>query len=149
MPGERSMKDLTKGYEYKKLIEEEKRHYSQIEVTDDLKEGGAHASSSWHYYWNHVARAVQGSEFSDLAGYLSRELGQLDRPIEVLSLGSGYCGHELALARGMTHSYRILCSDINEVLFDQAKAVAREEGLAMVFGVADLNFIEIARSATT
>jgi len=44
-----------------------------------------------------------------------------DRPLEVLSLTSGYCGHDLNLARKMTHPYRITCTDISEALFEKAK----------------------------
>jgi len=122
--GDLTNRDLTSQYAYEKLIEEEKRHYSAIEVTADLKEGGLHASSSWHYYWERVSRVIQLGEFADMAGYLSRAFADLQRPIEVLSLGSGYCGHELALARGMRRSYRIRCTDINEGLFERARAIA-------------------------
>lgn len=141
--GEAIVQDLTKTYDYAKLIEEEKEHYSHIEITPDLKEGGIHASSAWQYYWERVARVVRTSEFADIAGYLSRTCSHLDRPVEVLSLGSGYCGNELALARRFTHDYRIRCTDINEKLFERARAVARDERLHVEFGVADLNFIAI------
>ena len=41
--------DYTKSYDYERLIEEKKAHYSDIEITSDLKEGGAHASERWTY----------------------------------------------------------------------------------------------------
>jgi SAM-dependent methyltransferase len=138
------MKDLTRDYDYERLIEEEKEHYSQIDVTEELKEGGAHASSSWEYYWEKVAEVVRTTKYSDLAGWLSRNgRSGTDRPIEILSLGSGYCGHELAFARNMTKPYRIDCTDINQELFQQARQVTLEEGLNLDFRVEDLNFIEI------
>ena len=136
-------RDLTKQYDYGRLIEEEKDHYSRIEVTSDLKEGGVHASSAWQHYWEGVARIIGPTDFGDLAGYVSRRFASLQRPIEVLSLGSGYAGNELALARGMRHPYRIRCTDINEVLFERARAVAREERLCLEFGTADLNFLAL------
>jgi predicted O-methyltransferase YrrM len=136
-------KDFTKAFDYEQLLREEKEHYSQIEVTEDLKEGGAHASSCWHHYWGRVAKIIGRSEFADMPGYLSRTFGQLERPIEILSLGSGYCGHELALARGLRGSYRIRCTDINERLFARARQIVQDEGLAMEFAVADLNFMTI------
>jgi SAM-dependent methyltransferase len=136
-------KDFTKAFDYERLVEEEKEHYSKIEVTEDLKEGGPHASPCWHYYWERVAGLIQTSEFMDMPGYLSRTFAHLERPIEILSLGSGYCGHELALARCLSRSYRIQCTDINGRLFDRARQVARAEGLAMEFNVADLNFMAI------
>ncbi len=137
------MKDLTKDFEYERLVCEEKEHYAQIEVTDDLKEGGAHASSSWHHYWERVRPVVQDSGFASMGAYLSRVFSHLERPIEVLSLGSGYCGHELALARSITRSHRIHCTDINEDLFGQAKSVVRDEGLSIDFSSADINFLTL------
>ncbi len=136
-------KDFTKAFDYERLLDEEKEHYTKIEVTEDLKEGGAHASACWRYYWERVAQHIQESEFADMPGYLSRTFGHLGRPIEILSLGSGYCGHELALARGLSPSYRIKCTDINERLFDGARRIVRKEDLAIEFGVADLNFMTI------
>jgi SAM-dependent methyltransferase len=137
-----TVKDFTKTFDYERLLDEEKEHYSKIEVTEDLKEGGPHASSCWQYYWKRVAQNIP-SEFADLPGYLARTCGHLDRPLEILSLGSGYCGHELALARDLRRSYRIRCADINERLFDRAREVVRDEGLAVEFEVADLNFMAI------
>jgi ubiquinone/menaquinone biosynthesis C-methylase UbiE len=137
------MKDLTRDYDYQRLLEEEKECYSRIEVTEDLKEGGLAASSAWRYYWQKVGQVINQSEFADIPSYLSRTLAHLQRPIEVLSLGSGYCGHELEIARGMRHPYRIRCTDINEKLFDRARKVALNEGLSLEFEQADLNFITI------
>lgn len=137
------MKDLTKDFEYERLIREEMEHYAQIEVTDDLKEGGVHASSAWHHYWDRVKPVIQGSGFGNMGAYLSQAFSHLERPIEVLSLGSGYCGHELGLARTIAHSHRIHCTDINEDLFGQAKAVVRDEGLSVDFSAADINFLAL------
>jgi SAM-dependent methyltransferase len=135
--------DFTKAFDYERLLAEEKEHYSQIEVTADLKEGGVHASSCWQYYWERVARVIEASAFNDLPGYLGHRRGHRERPAEILSLGSGYCGHEMALARRLGPSCRMRCTDINERLFDRARQVARDEGLAMEFEVADLNFMTI------
>ncbi len=139
------MQDLTKTYDYARLIEEEKEHYSHIEVTEDLREGGVHASSAWQHYWERVGKIIGASGFANLGAYLSQSLSHLDRPIEVLSLGSGYCGNELALARQFSCEYRIRCTDINEALFEKAKSVARDERLKIEFGVADINFLALER----
>jgi hypothetical protein len=48
------MQDLTKDYDYARLIDEEKVHFSQIEITDDLREGGIHNGSAWNFYWQRV-----------------------------------------------------------------------------------------------
>jgi SAM-dependent methyltransferase len=135
--------DYTKNYDYERLIGEEKAHYSDIEVTSDLKEGGEHASEPWTYYWQHVWEAIHRNPMVSMGAWLRRELGKDGRPIEVLSLGSGYCGHELGFARTIGHPCRIVCTDINEDLFSQAKDVAATENLNVEFRVADLNFIDI------
>ncbi len=135
--------DYTKSYDYERLIEEEKEHYSEIEITSDLKEGGAHASDCWTYYWQHVHETLSRSPFPDVPKWLRRELGPGGKKIEVLSLGSGYCGHELDFARRIGRPCRIRCTDINEDLFTPARQVAEQEGLDMEFRVEDLNFIKI------
>ena len=137
------MKDFTKEYDYEHLIAEEKNHYSKIEITKDLKEGGVHSSSAWHYYWTRVGQVLNSSQFANMPAYLSRTLAHLQRPIYILSLGSGYCGHELGYARSLTHSYRIRCTDINTDIFEKAKEAARNENLTIEFEQADLNFIRI------
>jgi SAM-dependent methyltransferase len=140
------MRDRTTDYDYARLLDEEKEHYSHIEVTEGLKEGGIHASSAWEYYWQGIGRRITPSGFSDMAAYLSRAAsgsGPTHRPIEVLSLGSGYCGHEIDLARKLSSPYRVLCTDINEQIFERAKQVVRAESLGIEFGIADLNHVEI------
>ncbi len=141
------MSDRTKTYDYERLIEEEKAHYTQIELTEDLKEGGIHAHDAWHYYWKPVQAAIAASEVADLATFLERRHGSLDRPISIISLGSGYCGHEIDLARRMRCPYRLVCTDINETIFGAARAIAEREQLAMEFTVADLNFPRLEPAA--
>lgn len=138
------MKDMTSNYDYTRLTEEEKEHYSKIEVTNELTEGGQHASSSWQYYWTRVAEEIRSSPFSDIAGYLERRYTTSDRRLRILSLGSGYCGHELAMAQSLKCAYEITCTDINETLFTEARNRTKASGLSIRFEVEDLNFIRIA-----
>jgi SAM-dependent methyltransferase len=137
------MKDLTTNCDYARLIQEEKEHYSTIEVTDELTEGGGHANSAWKYYWTRVAEELRSSPFSDIVGYLERQYKRQNRPLRILSLGSGYCGHELALAQKLTCPYQITCTDINEGLFTEARRRAQVSDLSLRFQVEDLNFIRI------
>lgn len=137
------MKDLTSAYDYERLIEEEKAHYSEIEITDDLKEGGVHAHDSWHYYWMGIAAVIDRTPFSNLAGFLEERFAGLGRPLRILSLASGYCGHEIALAQALRVDYEILCTDLNAELFPVPRARAQELGLSMDFREADLNFLTI------
>ena len=138
------MKDLTGNWDYARLIEEEKDHYSKIEVTEELTIGGPHASSAWRYYWNRVAEEIRSSPFADITGYLDSQCGDLNRPARILSLGSGHCGHELAMAQRLRCAYEITCTDINPELFIEARKRAQERSLSLRFEVEDLNFIRIA-----
>lgn len=135
--------DLTSSFDYEKLVEEEKQHYSNIEVTDDLKEGGAHASTSWEYYWRHVRQTIESGPFASVPEWLGNTYGERGEIIEILSLGSGYCGRELNFARRIDAPCHVHCTDINDDLFSLAKEVAAEEGLNVSFRTEDLNFIEI------
>jgi SAM-dependent methyltransferase len=135
--------DLTSCFDYEKLIEEEKQHYSGIEVTEDLREGGVHGSTSWTYYWQHVAQTISSGPFGNVPEWLAGTYGGRGETIEILSLGSGYCGNELDFARGVDAPCRVHCTDINEDLFFQAQEVAAQEGLEISFRVEDLNFIKI------
>ena len=137
------MKDLTSGYDYERLIEEEKAHYSEIEITEDLKEGGVHAHDSWHYYWLGVAAVIGRTPYANLAGYLEERFSGIERPLRILSLASGYCGHEIDLARELQMDYEILCTDLNADLFPVPRARAEELGLKMDFREADLNFLTV------
>jgi Methyltransferase domain len=65
------------------------------------------------------------------------------RPLEILSLASGYCGHEIDIARQMTRPYKLTCTELIEPIFEKARAVAKTEGLAINFDTVDLNFITI------
>ncbi len=135
--------DLTLEYDYARLIEEEKTHYLDIEITEDLKEGGVHAGDCWRYYWERVWDRLSAGPVGSLPDYLRQHFAAQTQPLEILSLGSGYCGHELDLARALKGFARVTCTDLNEALFAQAKAVAEAEGLSMEFHQTDLNFIAI------
>ena len=135
--------DLTRQFDYQRLVKEEKEHFHDIEVTEDLKEGGIHASTAWQHYWKGVGQVISGSTCSNIPQVLSQRHAGTGRKVEVLSLGSGYCGNELEMARGMRVPYRITCTDINPVLFERARAVAEADRLSLEFAEADLNFLKV------
>ena len=137
------MQDRTKQYDYARLIEEEKAHFADIEITRELKEGGVHANSAWSFYWQGIARVLAAGGFANLPAYVCGRFPDENRPLEVLSLASGYCGHELDLARKMTRPYRVTCTELNEAIFKEAKTIAQAESLTMDFREADLNFMKI------
>lgn len=138
-----TMEDLTQGYAYERLIEEEKAHYAQIEVTPQLTEGGLHAQNAWAHYWGRVGARLGATDFGNVVSVLEEHNEGVTRPLRVLSLGSGYCGHELELAERFTRPYVIHCTDINPDLFTAARERAAEQGLNLTFATADLNFPSI------
>lgn len=137
-------RDLTKNYDYARLLEEEKAHYSDIAVTADLKEGGVHAGQCWQYYWQQVGKVISAGPIGYIGRYLDERFAGLSEPIDILSLGSGYCGNEIDLARYLGDKAHVTCTDVNPQLFTRARAVAQTERLNMAFEVEDLNFISIA-----
>ncbi len=136
--------DLTRSYDYDRLLDEEKEHYSKIEVTDRLTEGGVHAHAAWEYYWGRVSQNIEGNAgpYTDMVAYLERSVPN-DRTIQVLSLGSGYCGQEIMMAGKFSRDYAIACVDINPDLFQQARVAVEQKGLKLSFEIGDLNFITI------
>ena len=146
MNGRSHAKDQTPHYDYARLIAEEKEHYSRIEVTDELTEGGGHAQKAWEYYWARVADEISSAPFASLGRYLETRYADIGRTVRVLSLGSGYCGKEIRLARGLECPYKITCTDINADLFSAARQRVRAEGLQIGFEIEDLNFMEIDSS---
>ncbi|MDZ7762776.1 MAG: methyltransferase domain-containing protein [Desulfovermiculus sp.] len=136
--------DHTQTYDYDRLIAEEKEHYSEIEITERLTEGGKHAHPAWEHYWHRVSRDItrEAGVYGKLVEYI-QSIAPADQTIRILSLGSGYCGHELMIAEQFSQDYEIECVDINENLFHQARQKATDKGLHLAFGVEDLNFIQI------
>lgn len=137
------MEDRTRDYEYDRLIAEEKEHYAAIEITDRLTEGGVHAHDSWGHYWQRIGSRLAAAGFGDLATFLEHRNRGLDRPLRILSLGSGYCGHELQLAENLDADHRLTCTDINPALFKKAREVAEQKRLRIDFEEADLNFMTV------
>ena len=76
--------------------------------------------------WN---RMITGDSQIDFKSYfINKYLSGAQSPLRVLSLGSGYCQHELVLA--FCSLFReIVCLDINQGNLDEAAAQAKEKGL--------------------
>ncbi|MBW1294950.1 class I SAM-dependent methyltransferase [Aquimarina litoralis] len=85
--------------------------------------------------WNQLITGNPETAYEDfvMKKYLSD-----DKDLKMLSLGSGICSHELKFAE-YDNFKEILCIDINEVLFDQAKKIASEKQLnAIDFKIQDI-----------
>lgn len=137
------MAELTSGSNAEQEERQARERFAQIAVTDDLQEGAAAANPAWRHYSERLRPTLQASGFSSLGVHLSRTLAELDRPIEVLSLGGGSGGRLLALARSFSRSYHIRQLDLGGTRFDRAAGIARTEGLRIEFHPAEIDALEL------
>src|SRR5262245_21409870 len=131
--------DLTRGGEYERLLDEEIEHYSAIEVTPDLREGGVHAQDSWTYYFRSLERDLFHTSFHrEVVTHANR----FEAP-RLLSLGCGYGGHDLLVSAQLRKPFQLIAVDLNPNITAEADRRARAAGLDIQFMPADLNFISI------
>lgn len=136
---ERVAEDYTKDGGYEQLVAEEIEHYCEIEVTESLTEGGLHNSRAWGFSYNYYYSQLFGTDFySEVARAASR----FERP-RILSIGCGYGGHDLMIARKLRRPYEVLAIDLNPALFREAQQRAASEGLDVQFTSLDLNFLDL------
>src|SRR5208337_588100 len=125
--------------EYERLVNEEIDHYSAIEVKEDLTEGGAHGHKAWDYNYKYLCeRIFQTSFWDEVADHANRH----ENP-RLLSLGCGYGGVDLQVARKLRRPHEVVAVDLNPTLFREASRRSKSEGLNINFKCVDLNFIEI------
>ncbi len=132
--------DQTNSDDYDRLVTEELEHYSEIAVTEMLTEGGVHSHRSWDYYFAHLYSKHFGLSFYD-AVWAALE-GK--KSASVLSLGCGYGGHDLQIARKAPDLLELIAVDLNPRVYDSASRRAADEGLPIRFESLDLNRAEIA-----
>ncbi len=132
-------RDFTKSADYRRLVEDEIQHYSGIEVTENLTEGGVHDSKAWtfnfHYLYRHSFRTNPYEQVALIAN-------QRKNP-RILSIGCGYGGHELQIAQLLHQPYDLIALDLNPSIFREAERRAAAQGLSVRFKCVDLNFLEI------
>ncbi|MFP5288426.1 MAG: methyltransferase domain-containing protein, partial [Thermoanaerobaculia bacterium] len=137
--------DWTKCFGYEKLISEEVEHYSSIEVTEDLKEGGIAANQAWERWYRFLAALWR----TDFVSEIVAAARGFEAP-RLLSLGCGYGGMEVDCARRLSQlggPYEVLAVDVNENLFRGARQEAARDGLRLEFLALDLNFVELEENA--
>lgn len=131
--------DLTQDTDYDRLVKEEIEEYSNIEVTEDLREGGIHAHDSWAYWFQFLARKW--------GTFLKQEIVEFCESRHnprILSLGCGYGGVELSIADSLKRPFEMLGLDLNESILESPRAVALRKNLPIRFQVMDINFLAIA-----
>ncbi len=135
--------DWTEAFDYRKLTREELEEYSNIEVTEDLREGGIHAQKAWGYWFRYLSERVWKTSLSkEIVSFCN----EVDHP-RILSLGCGYGGLELKIAESLTKAHEITAVDINEGILAKARKEARVHDLNIRFLQLDLNFLEIQENA--
>ena len=131
--------DLTRETQYDRLVNEEIEHYSAIDVTNDLLEGGIFTHDCWSFYFQYLARVLFHTSFDE---EVAAHANQIDRP-RLLSLGCGYGGHELSIAAKLRKPFELIAVDLNPKLFSEAERRAKNSGLHIKFITTDLNFISV------
>jgi len=132
--------DLTRSTEYDHLVNEEIEHYSAIEVTKDLVEGGIFTYDCWSFYFQYLERTLFHTWFDQEVAVHANEI---DRP-RILSLGCGYGGHELSIAAKLRKPFELIAVDLNPKLFGEAERRVQDTRLDIEFIATDLNFISIS-----
>ena len=138
MAGEAAV-DLTTNTDYRRLVTEEIDHYSGIEVKEDLTEGGIHGFKAWGYNYDYLSEKIHGTTFwNEVTDHANR----YENP-RILSLGCGYGGVDLQVARKLRRPHELIAVDLNPTIFQEALSRAKSERLNIKFKCVDLNFVEI------
>jgi len=131
--------DLTTNTDYRRLVTEEIDHYSGIEVKEDLTEGGVHAYKAWSYNHEYLNKNIFKTSFwNEVVDHANRH----ENP-RLLSLGCGYGGVDLQVARKLRRPHELIAVDLNPTIFQEALWRAELESLNIKFKCVDLNFVEI------
>ena len=131
--------DWTPAFDYQTLTFEEIKEYSNIEVTEDLREGGIHAQKAWEYWFKYLSTNIWKTSLSAEIVSFSNTI---DNP-RILSLGCGYGGVELGIARQLNKPFQITAVDLNGELFTRARQEAKANGFDIRFMALDLNYVKI------
>ena len=125
--------------DYSRLVEEEIEEYSNIVVTEGLREGGVHEQKAWGYWFEYLSEQIWKTSLND-------EILQFCRSIDdprILSLGCGYGGVELEIAQSLKSAYEITAVDLNPGILAKARSEAKAKKLNIRFLSLDVNFVEI------
>jgi 2-polyprenyl-3-methyl-5-hydroxy-6-metoxy-1,4-benzoquinol methylase len=135
--------------EYEQLVREELGHYTKI-----FREGSPGSTPAlpltqavpptWTEVERRAAHRVAAETGDTMMGHLKRQLAHPG--VRMLSLGSGPGGIELQLAAECPEA-SVTCVDLNEDLLAMGRQHASERGLKVEFRAADLNKVELERSA--
>lgn len=131
--------DLTKNIDYERLVEEEIEEYSNIIVTPDLREGGIHAHDSWAYWFGYLRNRWGTSLNEEIASFCNARMNP-----QILSLGCGYGGVEISVAKDLKLPFQILGIDLNEKILEMAKEESSKHRLPIKFQQGDLNFLDLS-----
>jgi len=139
------MVELSQGSSKERERRTARERLAEVAVTDDFGDGGVAANPAWRHYVERLRPTLQASGFASLGVYLSQSLADLARPIEVLSLGGGSGGREVALARSFGRSYSLRHLHSPGARYDRAAEIARTEGLGLQFLPAEIEDLELER----
>ena len=140
---EKVFNDLTRTFDYSKLVQEELDELSNIEVTEDLKVGGVHDFEAWKSWALYVQENFfKTSIYKETIDFANT----IDAP-KILSLGCGHGGHELHIAKAIKKPFEMIGLDLNADLFGRAVNEAKANQLNIKFEACDLNFVNIEKNS--
>jgi 2-polyprenyl-3-methyl-5-hydroxy-6-metoxy-1,4-benzoquinol methylase len=132
--------------EYRRRVEEEVEHYSAAFAADDKPEDLMEPAPP---VWVDLERRVQGlihrRTGAEVTGHAATVLRRR-AGARMLSLGCGAGGVEMVIGRE-ARAAEITCVDVNGSSLGLGKRVAAAEGLNLRFEQADLNLVELEKSA--
>ena len=107
-------------------------------ITPDLREGGIHAHDSWAYWFGYLRNKWGTSLNEEIANFCNTRKNP-----RILSLGCGYGGVEISVAKDLKMPYEILGIDLNESILEKAREESAKSNLPLKFQQGDLNFLDL------
>lgn len=115
---------------------------SKVKRTKSAFNESAVTSANWWIIpmvkqrWNELITGSKGLDYED---YMVRKFFHDSKDLNLLSIGSGICSHEIKIAKHSQFS-KIICTDLVQSLLDQAASNAEAKGLNnMQFVCGDIN----------
>jgi SAM-dependent methyltransferase len=131
---------MTRTPEYDEQVAAEKREFDpkKYDASTLLENTSNALNYTLERFNGKVAQVIGASPWDYVVQQVNARPGA-----KILSLGSGPCGLELALARQFTVPFELTCLDLNEQLLELGAEAARREGIAIRTLAQDANFLAL------
>lgn len=105
---------------YTERIKNEIKFYEDLYADEKAKENLTwETPPAWHEVEKHVTKLIKDKTgYDGYVGYVVNVCNSKSRPIKILSLASGACGIEIAIAKHLNVPFEFTCLDINSQILD-------------------------------